>query len=93
MKPVQKTLSTAIMAALLPAGLLAMASGSAVAQEGDQADSDMMLEEVVVTARKVEENLQEVPVATRAGHDSQPRRGSVSPTARVGLCASGGRTR
>ena len=66
MKPVQKTLSTAIMAALLPAGLLFMGSSSAMAQEGDQADSDMMLEEVVVTARKVEENLQEVPVAVTA---------------------------
>ena len=66
MKPVQKRLSAAIVAALLPAGLMALGTGCAFAQERDQADSDMMLEEVVVTARKVEENLQEVPVAVTA---------------------------
>lgn len=66
MKPVKNILSRAILAALLPAGVLALGAGSALAQEQDQADSDMMLEEVIVTARKVEESLQEVPVAVSA---------------------------
>ena len=42
---------------LLAAAALVLAAGTAVAQE---------LEEIVVTARKVEENLQEVPVAVTA---------------------------
>lgn len=66
MKPVKKTLSSAVMAALLPAGMLALGSGSALAQDQEQADSDMLLEEVVVTARKIEESIQEVPVAVTA---------------------------
>ena len=66
MKAVKKTLSKAIFAALLPAGALIAGSGSALAQDQDQAESELMLEEVVVTARKIEENLQEVPVAVTA---------------------------
>jgi len=66
MKALKSTLSRAIIAALLPAGALALGSSSAFAQDQDQADSDVMLEEIVVTARKVEENLQDVPVAVSA---------------------------
>lgn len=66
MKPAKNVLSKAILSALLPAGLWAAGAGAALAQDQDQADSDMALEEVVVTARKVEENLQDVPVAVTA---------------------------
>lgn len=64
MKPVKNVLSRAIVAGLLPASLMGLGTGGALAQ--DQADNDMVLEEVVVTARKVEENLQDVPVAVTA---------------------------
>ena len=50
---------TAAAAAVLAATLVA--SGSSVAQ--DKSASDLGLEEIVVTARKVEENLMEVPLA------------------------------
>lgn len=54
-------LSRSILAALLPLGL---APGLALAQ--DQESSGNILEEVVVTARKITENIQEVPVAVTA---------------------------
>ena len=63
MKPTQTLLSRAILAALLPAGIMLTAGGTAWAQE----DEDFYaLEEVMVTARKVTENIQEVPVAVTA---------------------------
>lgn len=66
MKPAKHTLSKAIVTALLPASLLASVPGSVLAQDQEVADSDLVLEEVVVTARKVEENIQDVPVAVTA---------------------------
>ena len=64
MRYVKKSLSSAICCALLPAGLALTASGTVFAQ--DQEAEDSLLEEVVVTARKVEESIQEVPVAVTA---------------------------
>jgi len=66
MKPVKKTLSRAIAASLLPVGLWAAGASAALAQDQDEAESEGMLEEIVVTARKVEESIQEVPVAVTA---------------------------
>ena len=60
----QKRIAHAILAAVLPATLLAAGGGTAWAQEQDNDYS--MLEEVTVTARKVAENIQEVPVAVTA---------------------------
>ena len=45
------------------ANLVAAPAASAVAQEQQEANENIMLEEVTVTARKREENIQEVPVA------------------------------
>lgn len=64
MKPKQKRISRAILLALVPATVMAATTGTVWAQ--DEAESGNMLEEVVVTARKVSENIQEVPVAVTA---------------------------
>ncbi|MEJ2534659.1 MAG: TonB-dependent receptor [Gammaproteobacteria bacterium] len=66
MKAEKKRLSIAILTALLPAGLLAAGAGTAWAQDQDEARSEMALEEVIVTARKLEDTIQEVPVAVTA---------------------------
>ncbi len=61
----RKTLSRAILAAL-PTGILALGAGTTYAQDAENKDSDRVLEEVTVVARKVEENIQDVPVAVTA---------------------------
>lgn len=47
-------------------GVLAIAAGSAWAQSTPTADGSPQLEEVIVTARKYQENIQETPVSVTA---------------------------
>lgn len=54
----------ALLAAVSAVALLT--GGSALAQQGQQAQRGVMLEEIVVTARKVEESIQRIPVAVSA---------------------------
>jgi iron complex outermembrane receptor protein len=56
--------------AALAAAALALGAGGAAAQDAEPAGDSLAIEEIVVTARKVEENIKEVPVAVTAFDES-----------------------
>lgn len=66
--------------------LVALASGTVGAQSGDEAAA---IEEIVVTARKVEERLQEVPLAITAFSADEMTRRSIRELEDVALATSG----
>jgi outer membrane receptor protein involved in Fe transport len=51
---------------LAVSGVLALAAGSTWAQSASPAAGSLQLEEVIVTARKYQENIQETPVSVTA---------------------------
>ena len=74
MKTTEKTLATGVAVAV---ALALGAPGAAWAQQPPQADG-LGIEEIVVTARKREESLQDVPLAVTAlsSQDTERRRSS-----------------